>query len=26
MARSWKKEWKTPGKSKAEYVPKLALA
>jgi lambda repressor-like predicted transcriptional regulator len=26
MARSWKKEWKTPGKAKAEYVPKLALA
>ena len=26
MARNWKKEWKTPGKAKAEYLPKLALA
>jgi hypothetical protein len=26
MARSWKKEWRTPGKEKAEYLPKLALA
>ncbi|MFZ5860647.1 MAG: hypothetical protein ACOYVH_07920, partial [Spirochaetota bacterium] len=25
MARSWKKEWRTPGKEKAEYLPKLAL-
>lgn len=26
MARSWKKGWRTPGKEKAEYLPKLALA
>jgi hypothetical protein len=26
MRRTWEKGWKTPGKMKAEYIPKYALA
>jgi lambda repressor-like predicted transcriptional regulator len=26
MRRTWEKRWKTPGKTKAEYIPKYALA
>jgi hypothetical protein len=26
MRRTWEKRWKTPGKDKAEYLPKYALA
>lgn len=25
MVRTWKKEWRTPGKEKVEYIPQLAL-